>query len=499
MCLQAGAPVPVWGTATPGEAVTVTLGEQRREAKADADGRWRLRLDPLQAGAGGVPAGGGPMEMVVAGGNTIHFKNVVVGEVWLCGGQSNMAFAVNGVTDARTEIAAAQFPKIRLFVVRIARPVEPARELQGRWVECEPSTVTGFSAVAYFFGRELHRTLAAPIGLIQSCVGGTAAELWTSRAALAADPALKPLLSAYEKAAARFDAGRPQLEGKHAAELAAWKTAAAAARAAGKPQPPKPRAPRKPEAPSSLFNGMIAPLAPYALRGVIWYQGEANANAAEQYRRLFPALIADWRGAWGQGDFPFLFVQLANFLSRSPQPTDTPWARLRDAQLRTLAVANTGMAVAIDVGEAKDIHPKNKQEVGRRLALEALRVAHGRDVVSSGPLVDAVAFEEDEVRIHFQNVGGGLAARGGGKLTGFALAGEDRGFVWADARIDGSAVVVSSADVQRPVAVRYAWADNPECNLMNKEGLPASPFRTDDWERSAGAAPGAGRRPEGAK
>ncbi len=444
MVIQQGIPVPVWGTAEPGEDVAVSIAGQRKTAKAGSDGRWMVRLDPLKAG--------GPHEMTVG---PVTIRNVLVGEVWICSGQSNMEMSVRSSANAQAEIAAADYPKIRLFTVPRRPADSPQKEVAGSWKECGPETVPGFSAVAYFFGRELHKALNAPVGLIHTSWGGTAAELWTSRRVLEADGGLKSLFEAHQR------------------RLKNYEEAARKAQAEGK------QAPRKPgPGPAQLYNGMIAPLIPYAIAGAIWYQGESNAGRAAQYRKLFPAMIRNWREDWGQGDFPFLFVQLANYMARKQEPSESRWAELREAQLDTLSVPKTGMAVIIDVGDAKDIHPKNKQDVGRRLALAARRVAYGEDIVYSGPLYDSMKVEGSKARISFKHVGGGLVARGE-KLVGFSIAGGDKAFVWAEARIEGDTVVVWSDRVEKPAAVRYAWADNPECNLYNKEGLPASPFRTD--------------------
>jgi sialate O-acetylesterase len=322
--------------------------------------------------------------------------------------------------------------------------------------------------VGYFFGRELHQKLDVPVGLIHTSWGGTAAEVWTSKRTLDATELLKPMVENYTK---RMESYEKQMAG--------LKEAAEKAKAEGKPAP---KAPNKPMMPSCLYNGMIANVLPYGIRGAVWYQGESNASRAKEYQTLFPAMIKNWREDWGQGDFPFGFVQLANYMTRREQPADSAWAELREAQTMTLSLPKTGMAVIIDIGDAKDIHPKNKQDVGKRLALWAQSQVYGKDVVYSGPMYESMKVEDGKVRVSFKHTGGGLEAKGG-KLAGFAVAGEDRTFVWADATVDGKTVVVCSEKVAKPVAVRYAWADNPDCNLYNKEGLPASPFRTDDWPR----------------
>jgi len=476
MVLQQDMKDAIWGWAAPGEEVTVTLGSQKATAKADKDGRWQVRLEPLKAG--------GPMEMTVAGQNMIKVANILVGEVWICSGQSNMAMSVKSSKDSDKEIAEAKYPKIRLFKVANAAVAEPAQDVKGEWVECGPETVGGFSAAGYFFGRDLLKALDVPVGLIHTNWGGTPAEAWTSRATLEADPDLKVIVERQAQAIENFPKAKENWEANREKLLAKWKADAEKAKAEGKQAPRQPGAPgdprTSPNSPATLYNGMIAPLLPFGIRGAIWYQGESNAGRAYQYRKLFPAMIADWRKNWGEGDFPFLFVQLANFKPAKAEPADSDWAELREAQTMTLSLPKTGMAVIIDIGEANDIHPKNKQDVGHRLALAAEAIAYGKTIVYSGPLYESMKVEGDKVRLKFKHVGGGLAAKGD-KLTGFAVAGEDKKFVWADAKIDGDTVVVSSKDVPKPVAVRYAWADNPDGNLYNKEGLPASPLRTDDW------------------
>jgi len=474
MVLQQGKPAPVWGWAAPGEQVTVRLGDRQAAATADASGRWLAQLPPLAAG--------GPHELTVQASNTITRHDVLVGEVWIASGQSNMEWPLRRAANADQEIAQADYPLIRCFTVTKAVAPEPQAECQGEWVICSPDTADDFSAVGYFFVRELHQRLGVPVGLINSSWGGTPAESWTSRAALLADPELAYLVGNWDQAMAKYteDCLLP------AAQVRDWLARAEAARTAGQPlpQPPPSAWPddprRNPWLAGGLYNGMIAPLVPYALAGAIWYQGESNAGRAYQYRRLFPALIQDWRRAWGQGEFPFLFVQLANFMPARPEPGDSAWAELREAQLLTLALPTTGMAVIIDIGDAADIHPANKQDVGRRLALAAQALAYRQRVAYSGPIYRALTVEGDRLRLHFRHTGGKLVARGG-PLQGFAIAGEDRFFVWAQARIEGNTVVVWSPQVPRPVAVRYAWADNPVCNLYHQGGLPASPFRTDDW------------------
>jgi sialate O-acetylesterase len=461
MVLQSDFACPVWGTVEPGEEISVSIAGQKKTAKAGADGKWSLKLDPLKTG--------GPHELIVGGRNTITVRDVLVGEVWICSGQSNMEWTVNNSNNAVEEKASANYPKLRHFLVPKRQEAAPVADVVGSWKLCSPDTVGGFTAVGYFFGRELHQKLSVPIGLIHTSWGGTAAEVWTSKRVLDATDLLKPMVESYAKRSETYEK-----------QFAAYKEAAEKAKAEGKPAPKAPGG--KPMMPSCLYNGMIANILPYGIKGAVWYQGESNASRAKEYQTLFPAMIKNWREDWGQGDFPFGFVQLANYLPRKEQPADSAWAELREAQTLTLSLPKTGMAVIIDIGDAKDIHPRNKQDVGRRLALWAQSQVYGKDIVYSGPIYESMKVEDGKVRLVFKHVGGGLEAKGE-KLTGFSVAGEDRTFHWADAKVDGKTVVVSSEKVAKPVAVRYAWADNPECNLYNKEGIPASPFRTDDWAR----------------
>jgi sialate O-acetylesterase len=385
--------------------------------------------------------------------------------------------ALNGEQEA----ARADFPQIRLFTVARKVADQPAQDVEGKWAVCSPETAAGFSAVGYFFGRELNRTLGVPIGLIHSSWGATAAEAWTSMPALGSDEAFAPALNHWRETVARY----PQAMKDYEQRLAEWKEQSARAKAEAKAAPPEPRRPTGPgdrNQPAGLYNAMVAPVLPFAIRGAIWYQGESNGGSGYLYRKLFPTLIKDWRAAWAEGDFPFLFIQLASFRDAQVRPSEAgSWPEVREAQTMTLALPKTAMAVTVDIGDAVDIHPKNKQEAGRRLALGALSVAYGRELLYSGPMYSSMSVEGDSIRLRFRDIGGGLVTKDGQPLKGFAVAGKDRRFAWAEARIDGDTVVVRSDKVPQPAAARYGWADNPVCNLCNKEGLPASPFRTDDW------------------
>jgi sialate O-acetylesterase len=629
MVLQQGPRSRVWGTAAPGERVSVRVAGREATATADAQGRWQAFVGPLKAG--------GSVELMVKGTNKLIFKNVLVGEVWVCSGQSNMewplAQAAGGAQDAAEGDA-----MLRHFAVEHTTAAEPRADVRGRWAVATPEEALRFSAVAFYFGRELRRRLGVPVGLIHTSWGGTPAESWTSREALAADPALRPILDRHEEAMrnlpelrreydrrlaewnrrnekiiARDEGNRGEAQGfaDPAHDASAWgrmslpqqwenaglkvdgviwfrKEIDVPPRLAGRDlvlslgaiddhdttyvngervgatdaetpnahaaprryrvparlvragrnvisvrvfdalggggltgpaadmrlsaeggagealpldgqwlykveavvpgrepdysnHPGPPPGPDNPYNPVVPYNAMLAPLTPFRVRGAIWYQGESNAGRAYQYRTLLPAMIRDWRARWNQGDFPFYFVQLANWRARRDEPSESDWAELREAQLMAMrTVPRTGMAVAVDIGEADDIHPRNKRDVGLRLARWALADTYGQRVEKSGPLYDSHRVEGGRVRVRFRHARG-LKTSDGRAPTGFAVAGADRKFVWAEARVEGDSVVVWSDRVAQPVAVRYAWADNPAVNLYNADDLPASPFRTDDW------------------
>ena len=618
MVLQRDVPVTIWGWAAPGDTITVEFAGQKKTAVAANDGNWLVKLDPL-------PACPEPRQLVVfeADAPRVTLHDILVGEVWLASGQSNMEWPVGKSFNAAAEMAAANYPQIRLFTVPLRMLNGPQPEVDGTWQICTPHSIETFSAVAYFFGRELHRELGMSIGLINSSKGGTRIETWTSRDALLSDPLARREIERYEAgpadeefardpvawernhvmpdpgnvgfaqgwAATDFDDSRwgemrtpskwqdfgHKFSGvfwfrrtvclpaawagrdlrlhlgacdKHDTTYfnsvpvgtTGWETCDAWCtpreyRVPGKlvragrnviatriysymtdggligpawrmrlvaendsipltgdwrfriehnfglqPMPQQPFGPGNPNTPHILFNNMIRPLAPYAIRGVIWYQGESNATAAQHYRTLFPLMIRDWRRAFGQGDFPLLFAQIANHGAPQQQPVESGWAGLREAQLLALGEPNTGMAVTIDIGDAKDIHPGNKQDVGKRLALVARAQVYGQPIPFSGPLYRSHTVEGGAIRLHFDHADGGLLTSDGGPLKGFAIAGVDKQFGWADAKIVGDTVVVSNAEVSEPAAVRYAWASNPIGNLANSASLPASPFRTDQWD-----------------
>lgn len=459
MVLQRGVADPIWGWTEPGKEVTVSMNGKTASVTAGQDGKWMAKIGPFEAG--------GPYELTISGPRELKLTNVLVGDVWICSGQSNMEMGIGNVLHANEEIRNADHSQVRLFTVpkHIAYEPQsgfahnPKQPREARWLVCTPENIqvgdwAGFSAVGYFFGRDLQQKLHIPIGLIHTSWGGTLAEAWTSDKALDQMPDFHPLVQKLQK---EHSGGCEEQAGKDASKRS------------------------NPNQVTVLYNGMIAPLEPLAIKGAIWYQGESNAGHPMQYRTLLPTMINDWRHRFNVGPFPFLIVQLASFMPESPQPQESNWAELREAQALTAkTVGHSAIAVATDIGDAKDIHPKNKQEVGRRLALDALALVYGKDVECSGPVFTSMQEQGNSLVLHFDHLGGGLEAKGNAALKGFAIAGPDKKFVWADAKIQGDRVVVSSPQIEHPVAVRYAWANNPaEANLYNKAGLPAPPFRTD--------------------
>ncbi|MBL9145550.1 MAG: hypothetical protein JNM99_17870 [Verrucomicrobiaceae bacterium] len=465
--LQREVEVPVWGWADVGEEVHVSVAGQSASAKAGADGRWMVRLKSLAAG--------GPHLLKVQGVNTIEVKDVLVGEVWLGSGQSNMAMTVSRAKDYEAEKAKADLPQVRMFTVRSSASSKPVADVQGKWEVCSAETVGGFSATLFFTARELHRELKVPFGLINSSVGGTPIESWIDAGAQHAKAELKGFFEA--KNSQVFDEAKAKAD--YEKQLVAWTEAAKKARAAGQTPPRKPRDPvalRKTKGDvGGLFNGKINGLIPYAIRGALWYQGEANSQPEKSryYHPHLSLLVENWRKRWGY-EFPFAWVQLPNFASRGDA-----WCEVREGMFQTLSLPHTGMAVTTDIGEEKDIHPKNKQEVGRRLSMWALGAVYGKPVAVSGPRFAGREVKGAEVHLRFTHTDGGLVFKG--EPAGFVVADEDQKWQPATARIEGEKVIVTSAAVVKPVAVRYAWADMPPSTLWNNAGLPASPFRTDSW------------------
>jgi len=601
MVLQRGVNAPVWGIADPGEKIMLEINDLVSSTVAGEDGKWKVFLPEFVAG--------GPYELVIKGSNELKFADVMFGDVWVASGQSNMQWRLDNSNNAEEEVKNANHPNIRLFYVPRRVGKTPKDDLEGgQWDVCTPEVAKGFSAVAYFFGRELNKDLNVPIGLINCNWGGTVAEAWTSSEMLQSLPDFKdrvielndgpnweedieanaqrgrdkneiinnsykgiemgvhkinynsndwPVVIApnwdekldgvvwmrkvvdipkeFKGKEIRFDLGRisnradiyfneqklgvtgspnfseftvpaklvksgknviairllhrwgsPNFQGPenrmklYAPNGAVLENLAGPWKYKTGLEPAFPEIKGYQNYPMSLYNGMVNPIIPFGIKGAIWYQGESNASRGYQYRKLFQSMIEDWRVRWGMDYFPFLFVQLANYMDIPEQPKEDEWAELREAQTKALGLPNTGMAVTIDIGEMFDIHPRNKQDVGYRLALAAKKIAYGQNIVYSGPLYKSYEINGSDVEIAFDHVGKGLMVKGD-KLTGFQIAGTDKKFYWADAQIVGGEVFVSSDKVKQPVAVRYGWAINPECNFYNKNGLPASPFRTDDW------------------
>lgn len=448
MVLQQQSQAAIWGWATAGKTINIqtSWNHKKYTTAVGADGKWKIKV--------ATPKFGGPYQIHISDGEELVLDNILIGDVWLCSGQSNMEMPLAGwgkIANYEEEIKAANYPQIRLLQAQHQASKIPMDEVivaNNGWTACTPATIAGFSATAYFFAREVYQKTGIPIGLIQSAWGGTVAEAWIS--------------------------------GKSLQNNADFATEAASLLKSGQETGTSPLVTGNVNKPTLLYNGMIHPLIQFTIKGAIWYQGESNAGRANQYRSLFPSLINDWRNLWGMGNFPFYFVQLANYNDVLPEPAQSDWAELRDAQLGTLKLANTGMAVAIDIGE-KDIHPKNKQDVGKRLALIALAKTYKKENNYSGPMFSKVKFTENTAQLSFTHIDGGLVAKNGA-LKGFAVAGADQKFYLADASIVGNHVVVKGKGPI--VAVRYAWATNPLANLYNGAGLPASPFKTDNWKDS---------------
>ena len=473
MVLQQKSKAALWGWANVGEKVAITTSWNNKtiNVTTDASGKWLSYVNTTKAG--------GPYTITFRGTNQIKVDNILLGEVWLASGQSNMEFFVGkmdnpsytGVINYQQEIKEANFPNIRMIDVANKVADEPQTDFVGAWKVCSPQTVDTFSAVAYYFAKEIHQATGFPVGIINSTWGGTPAESWTKKEVLENDDELKPILTRYVEQVKNF----PKASEEYKVAHERWKQDTSKNKAAA---PAQPIGPTHHKSPYKLYNGMIAPLIPYTLRGVIWYQGESNAERAYQYRKLFPALIRSWRGDFNNANLPFYFVQISPHRSQNPE--------IREAQLYTYqTVPHTGIVVTTDNGDSLDIHPRNKKLVGQRLSLWALHNEYGKkDIIYSGPLYKSMKVDGDKIRIQFNFTGGGLISKDGEELKEFTIAGEDQNFVPAKAKIGGDEVVVSSTQVKKPVAVRFAWRNIPGPNLYNKAGLPASPFRTDDWKVS---------------
>lgn len=518
--LQRDLPVPVWGSASPGESVAVSFGDQSASAKADAQGKWAVRLTPMKASAASA-------DLVAKGLNTVTVHDVLVGDVWLASGQSNMGTPLSSASAVKA-LLDANDPMLRFFCVKNAVAAEPLDKPAGAWALTTSSAAKNFSAIAYFFARDIRRTQNVPVGILQGAWGGTPIQTWMSLESIKKAAPIAKTLAEYEQAYARHQElkGKPEVEAEYLRDLDDWdknvgaafraafsayKEEAAAARAAGQPVKPGPRPERpepeqpdpfampapskRPHTPTAAYNGVIAPLAPYGIRGVLWYQGEENGSTGLEYRVWFPRLIEGWRDAWKQGDVPFLYVQLPGCYDDKKPVSESGWAFTREAQLMTLSVPNTAMVVTSDIGDPVNVHLDNKEFVGQRLALAARQAVYGEKIVGLGPIMTGAKFENGAARISFKQTGGGLVigeapwrAKGveplpKDRLVGFYIAGVDQKWHEAEARIEGEGVLVSSPEVSEPAAVRYAWAAFPRGNLYNREGLPASPFRTDEWAK----------------
>lgn len=464
MVLQQGQKNKVWGMAAAGEAVTVSIDKQTQKATAEADGTWNVMLDPLPVG--------GPYEMTIKGKNEIKVADILVGEVWICSGQSNMQWNVKQSTDPDLEKLSAKFPKIRMINFPQTGSQEPIWSHDDRkWMVCSPDTVESFSAVGYFFARQLNRTLDVPIGMINNAWGGSACEAWIRRDLLNSNPNFKTFMDSWVAKEAALEAKVKELtaKGDNLTDAEKKELNSAKGQLNGNHRP------------ANIYNGVLKSHIGYGIKGAIWYQGESNAPRAYQYRELFPFMIKTWRDEWKQGDFPFYWVQLADFYPEVPQPGESTWAELREAQTMTLSQKNTGQAVIIDIGEGKDIHPKNKHDVARRLARWALAKDYGINIPYHSPEYKSMEWKDGKIILKFDHLDGGWRPFDVNEPRGFAIAGEDMKFVWASAKIsdDKESVEVWSDSVPNPVAVRYGWADNPVVNMFNGIGLPLTPFRTD--------------------
>jgi len=465
MVLQRNIENPVWGTADAREKITVDIAGQTHATIADKDGKWKVKLNPMQAG--------GPYNMTVTGKNKLEVSDILVGEVWVCSGQSNMQFELSAMDNSEVEIASANCPQIRLLrVPQIGNPT-PQSDIDADWKVCSPDNVADFSAVGYLFGKRIHEAVGVPVGLIHNSWGGTPIEAYIPRDVMDTCSVCADLLRRFdEKMKVYTDETLKQ-------DLKEYDEWLAAGKPGGKKWPPVDQRTAN-KRPANLYNGMVHPIEGYGIRGAIWYQGEANASNPTLYRTLFPMMIKAWRDRWGQGDFPFYWVQLADFQSENPETQESNWAALREAQTNTLSHPNTGQAVIIDAGEGRDIHPRNKQSVANRLVRQALANDYGYKMVAGSPCYQAMEIQGRKIVVTFSNTDKGLYAFDTEEVKGFAIAGKDGKFVWAKATIVGKDKIEVYADeISAPVSVRYGWADNPVVNLYDRNGLPVTPFRTD--------------------
>ncbi|AWV99420.1 sialate O-acetylesterase [Arcticibacterium luteifluviistationis] len=471
MVLQQKQNNPVWGWAKPNEKITIAINGQSHSTTADSKGHWRVVLRPIPVG--------GPYKMHIEGeASKFFFEDVLVGEVWICSGQSNMQWSLKNTNSAELALATANYPNIRLITVPTVAASEPQDDFNGSWEAASPESVPDFSAIGYFFGQRLHHALDVPIGLIDNAWGGSAAEAWVNRDVLEADKNFNEFMTSWEKIEQAYN---------YDAEIKKWEKSVKEWEA-NKEDKGMPRKPgnliKGNQYPANIYNGVLHPTIGYGIKGVIWYQGESNAGRSYQYRDLFPLMIENWRNEWKQGDFPFYYVQLADFMAETEQPQESGWAELREAQTMTKdRLPNVGEAVIIDLGEGRDIHPRSKQTVADRLVRIALARDYHKDIIYEGPNYKSMEVKGDKILLTFDNVGKGLYSFDTKEPVGFAIAGSDKKFVWADAKIiSNNQMEISGEGISTPVAVRYAWANNPVCNMYNRDGLPMTPFRTDSWE-----------------
>ncbi len=475
MVLQQKQANPIWGWDKPGTKVTVRFAGQAFNATAGQDGKWTVKLPA-------VPANATPQSIVIEGSSKREIRDVLVGEVWMCSGQSNMGWRINQTTHGDLEALASHHPNLRLITVPLKGTQDRQGDFKGAWAAATPETVRAFSAVGYLFGRYIHEIVRVPVGLINNAWGGSAAEAWVDREMIAADARFKLLMERTTKREADLtsEKGKANFE----AQMTKWKADTAKAKAEKKALPRQPQDYLTGNArPGNIWAGMVHPTIGYGMKGVIWYQGESNANQAHEYRDLFPFMIEQWRKAWGQGDFSFYWVQLADYKAEKPQPAESEWAELREAQTMTLKLANTGQAVIIDIGEGRDIHPRNKYDVASRLVRWALAKDYGMKLPYRSPEFKSLAVEGNKAVVTFNTFGSTLRAFDVTEPVGFAICGADKVWHWATGKVVGNDKVELSSDkVAAPIAVRYAWADNPVCNLYSSDDLPVTPFRTDDFE-----------------
>ena len=483
MVLQQNHKNPIWGWDNPGESVIVKIAGQSHKTKTDSNGYWEITLDPMKASTS-------PKKMTIQGSSPLTYENILIGEVWLCSGQSNMGWALGNSDDADLEIMTANYPNLRLISVPQVGTQEAQINFNGRWETTTPEAAKNFSAVGYLFGRRLHLALGVPVGLIDNAWGGSACEAWIPRDRLNKLPVAKPYMDQWRETEKTFDYNK--LLATYEEKLKKWQEKSQTARKEGKPQPGgRPRAPRNQltgqHRPANLYNGVLNPIIGYGIKGAIWYQGESNGRRGHAYREVFPLMIQSWRDAWKQGDFSFYWVQLADFMNEVPEPpTEQTWPELREAQTLSLdKLKNVGEAVIIDVGEGRDIHPRNKQMVANRLVRNALAQDYGMDIPHKSPRFQSMETIGNKIVLTFNHVGKGLYCFDIREPVGFSICGKDRKFVWANAKLLGqNKVEVWAEGIENPVAARYAWADNPVCNLYRKDGsvtLPVTPFRTDDF------------------